>query len=173
MAPANDNTPRVTPPVFTALKRAKDFATLNSVRRWMRNDLEPATAANDNSLPGGFQVDSHMESMSAEALIAAYHAGTYHIGMHEERFRRSRGPQTPPPIQEQDDAEGEIARYIDRADVRTTLGVSADILDMACDGRTYREIGEYVGAFGSVDTLERVGKRAVVEAAKLFSRIAA
>jgi hypothetical protein len=173
MTPANDNEPRVTPPVFTALKRAKDFTTLNSIRRWMRYDAEPTTAANDNGLPEGYQIDSYMESMSAEALIAAYHAGTYHIGMHEERFRRPRGPSTAPPIDEFEDAEGDTARYVDRYGVRGALGENATVLDMACDGRTYREIGEYVCAVGSVDTRERAGKRAVSAAAKLFSEIAA
>lgn len=173
MSPANDNTPRVTPPVFTALKRAKDFATLNSVRRWMRYDDEPMTAANDNSLPDGFQIDSHMESMSAEALIAAYHAGTYHIGMHEERFRRPRGPEVAPPSHEHWNAEDDVARYIDRNDVRAELGVHAEVLDLACDGRTYREIGERLGATGSADTMERAGRRAVKAAAEIFSDIAA
>jgi hypothetical protein len=173
MTPANDNGPRVTPPVFTALKRAKDFTTLNSVRKWMRYDSEPVTAANDNGLPDGYQIDSHMEAMNAEALIAAYHAGTYHIGMHEERFRRPRGPETAPPEYEFEDAEGDVARYIDRGQVRELLGESANVLDMACDGRTYREIGEYIGALGSNDTLERAGKRAVKEAARLFYKIAA
>lgn len=173
MTSANDNNPRVTPPIFTALKRAKDFATLDSVRKWMRSDHEPITAANDSGLPDGYQIDSHMESMSAEALIAAYHAGAYHIGMHEERFRRPRGPETAPPAYEFEDAESDVARYVDREQVRQQLGENANVLDMACDGQTYREIGEYLGATGSIDTLERAGKRAVKEAARLFYKIAA
>jgi hypothetical protein len=159
--------------VFTALKRAKDFTTLDSVRKWMVSDSEPITAANDNGFPDGYQIDSHMESMSADALIAAYQAGTYHIGMHEERFRRPRGPETAPPEHEFEDAEGDVARYVDRERVREQLGDGANVLDMACDGRTYREIGEYIRASGSIDTLERSGKRAVKDAARLFYKIAA
>ncbi|MGB3042467.1 MAG: hypothetical protein WBB98_04715 [Xanthobacteraceae bacterium] len=128
-------------------------------------------AANDNNLPDGYQIDTHMEAMSAEALIAAYHAGTYHIGMHEERFRRPRGPEVAPPSHEYEDPEDDVIRYIDRDDVRAEIGVNADILDMACDGSTYREIGEYLGYDGKY--AERKGKAAVKRAADLFIKVAA
>lgn len=170
--PANDNH-RTTPPVVTSLRRSKDFKTLDSVRKWMHSNGEPVTAANDNSLPEGFQVECYMEAMSAEELIAAYEAGTYHIGMHEEKFRRPRGPKTVMPVVEREDAQGEMTRYLDREELRRTLGDNAVVLDMACDGSTYREIGEYLGFDGSTDTKERAGKRAVKEAAKLFWEMAA
>lgn len=170
--PANDNH-RATPPVVTSLRRSKDFKTLDSVRKWMGYDGEPVTAANDNILPDGFQVECYMEAMSAEDLIAAYEAGTYHTGMHEEKFRRPRGHKTATPVAEHEDVQGEMTRYLDREELHRTLGDSAVVLDMACDGHTYREIGEYLGFEGSADTKERAGKRAVKEAAKLFWEIAA
>lgn len=139
----------------------------------MHYDGEPITAANDNGLPDGFQVECYMESMSAEELIAAYEVGTYHIGMHEEKFRRPRGSAPRSPVAEHEDAQGEMTRYLDREELRRTLGDNAVVLDMACDGNTYREIGEYLGFDGSVDTKERAGKRAVKEAAKLFWEMAA
>lgn len=169
-SPANDNR-RHTPPVVTALRRSNDFAVLDSVRKWMTCNGAPVMAANDNSLPEGYQVECYMESASAEDLIAAYHAGTYHAGLHEEKFRRPRGPKMPPPEHEYEDAQDEMTEYLDRDELRREMGENAVVLDMACDGSTYRQIGEYFGHSGKY--AERKGYAAVKSAAELFSRMAA
>lgn len=99
---------------------------------------------------------------------------SYSAELHEERFERVKYAKASAAFDDRLPTEDAMLHRIHVRQVREKLGRDAEVLDMAVSPRsTLRDVGRFVGATGSSDTLERAGKRAVKEAAKNFEKLAA
>lgn len=178
-------------PILSALRKEGDTYTLGALRLWWADYHEgpPQLAANDND-PSVAPVDPEVRRIEhrAETLIAALEEDEavasgaaeekslppYSASLHRETHKPVvRQANKSAPLDNDVDAEEEMARYLDAKKMREWLGSDAETLDMAIGPYTYRDVGRHIGVEGSDDTVERAGKREVKDVAKIFKDEAA
>jgi hypothetical protein len=191
-------------PTGGRLQRARAFAELDALRRFADDEGTEIAggfdAANDNTPTGEYErpqisrVDSVMEDLRAEDLIAAWDAGKVKIiggkivsaDLHGwdtplgENFQTPRGGENEKVSlnvgydlpDELPDTQYDVARRMDHEAMRRRLGdETCRMLELACGDATSEEIGEMHGA--SSKTAERLGVKLVdIAIGKLLAEFA-